>query len=554
MFVSKVKVFMKAGDGGKGIISFRREKYVPMGGPDGGNGGNGGNIVLLGDKSINTLSYFRYHRHFFAENGVNGSGSNCHGKNGEDTIIKVPVGTDIFLIEKIESDSTIYNSSPLNKDYNNDTDDSYNNNENIESHNYIIQNTLIGSINNEGESLILLKGGKGGTGNGGMATSVNRAPRETIPPEITETKELLLVLTLKTDVGILGAPSAGKSSLINCLSRANSIIGDYDFTTINPVLGQMYNSNISLMDLPGIIEGAHKGKGKGIEFLRHAEQCKMFLYVIDGKNNPIYHYEMIRNEVEKYGKKLHTIPYVIVINKTDLLQKEELENLQINLSKKINEDYEFNSKKPQEIIFISVKEKEGINNLITIIKNNFYEELLEEEESKTFEEEEKNINLPLINREILIDFYNSENEENNENENQWYDYVNFLKIIGEEILDYLQEKRGFSLILTDSINMKELNLKYRNIHKDTNVISLELEENEFFLGEIILCFNKIQEEYEHISNGEYKNFYEYLTYIYIHGILHLLAYDHINDDDMTIMLHKETEILNYLISNNYISF
>lgn len=488
MFVSKIKIFVKAGNGGKGAISFRREKFVPFGGPNGGNGGKGGDIIFLGDRSINTLAYFRYHRHFFAKHGEPGTGSDCHGKNGEDYIIKVPVGTDVYKNE-----------------------------------------ILIASINKNEEEVVISEGGKGGIGNGGMATSVNRAPRISIPPNLCEMEELLLILTLKTDVGLLGAPSAGKSSLINCLSRANSIVGAYDFTTNNPVLGQMYNSEISLMDLPGIIEGAHKGKGKGIEFLRHSEHCKMFLHVIDASKNPKEDYEMILYELEKYGNKLINIPSIIVLNKIDLLTDIE--------EKKLQEEF-------PEALLISTKTGDGLKILENKIKSFFnidneinIEDIHENEENLIINEEENK-------SEILIDFYEEEDE------NYWNNYVNFLRIIGEKILEYKNEKRKFSLILTTSKYMCQLNKQYRNKEQDTNIISLELENNEYMLGEIILCFNKIQEEYEALPEDSiYKDsFYRYLTYIYIHGILHLIGYDHMTDEETNSMENEEKKIFDLVKS------
>jgi GTP-binding protein len=484
MFVSKIKIFVKAGNGGKGAISFRREKFVPFGGPNGGNGGNGGSIIFVGDRSLNTLAYFRYHRHFFAKHGEAGTGSDCHGKNGEDYFIKVPVGTDVYK-----------------------------------------NGELIASINKDKEEVLISQGGKGGIGNGGMATSVNRAPRISIPPSLCEMEELILILTLKTDVGLLGAPNAGKSSLINILSRANSVIGNYAFTTNNPVLGQMYNSEISLMDLPGIIEDAHKGKGKGIEFLRHSEHCKMFLHIIDASKNPKKDYEMILYELEKYGNKLINIPSIIVLNKIDLLTPEEKQNLQ---------------KEFPEGLFISTKTQEGLNTLTNSIRNFFNLEDEEEIDNILEEKEEENLS------EIIIDYYSEEDE------NYWDTYKNYLKIIGEKVLEYKQEKRGFSLTLTTSKYMKELNQQHRGKNSDTNIISLELENNPYILGEIILCFNKIEEEYDNLPiDSKYSNsFYAYLTYIYIHGILHLLAYDHMTEEDTNLMELEEEKIFNLL--KNYI--
>lgn len=465
MFVSKVKIFVKAGNGGRGAISFRREKFVPFGGPNGGNGGRGGHIIFMADKSINTLSYFKYHRHFFAKHGENGTGSDCNGKNGEDFIIKVPVGTAIFNKEEI----------------------------------------LIGDLNKNKQELILFPGGKGGIGNGGMATSTDRAPRISIPPTTCEMQELKLILTLKTDVGILGAPNAGKSSLINVLSRANSMVGDYEFTTINPVLGQMYNTNISLMDLPGIIEGAYLGKGRGLEFLRHSEQCKIFIHLVDISKNPPKAYEMILEELNRYGHMLIHIPSIIVLNKIDLLSKAEV--------LKIQKDF------PNSIA-ISTVTGEGIDLLEEKLKEFFPPEILETKPPEVKESK------------ISIGYY----EENDEI--PWGPYYDFLKIIGERILQHKNEERGFSVLLTNYESMITLNETHRGKPQDTNVISLELEGNPYFLGEIILSFSKIAEEYERLKE-HYESFEKYLCFIYIHGILHLFAYDHLEEQEALIMEEQE---------------
>ena len=284
MFVSKIKIFIRAGNGGRGAVSFRREKYVPYGGPDGGGGGKGGDVIIKGDKSLNTLAFFKYHRHFFASNGENGMGGNMKGKTGENCFVKVPVGTALY----------------------------------DESGNFLIE------TQEDGREYILEEGGQGGIGNSKMVTSVDRAPRNTIPPKTRKMREINMILTLKTDVGLLGAPNAGKSSLINILSRANAVVGDYAFTTLNPVLGQMYDTSISLMDLPGIIQNAYKGKGRGLEFLRHSEQCKIFVHLVDISKQPELDYKMILDELEKYGNQLINKPSIVVFNKIDLVEEGDL--------------------------------------------------------------------------------------------------------------------------------------------------------------------------------------------------------------------------------------
>lgn len=471
MFVSKVKIFVRAGSGGKGVVSFRREKFVPFGGPNGGDGGKGGDIVFIADRSINTLAYFKYHRHFFAENGEGGSGSNCNGRYGKDLVITVPVGTNVFDAHHL----------------------------------------LLASLQTHKESIIVFKGGEGGVGNGRMATSTNRAPTTTIPPVKCEMQELLLVLTLKTDVGILGAPNAGKSSLTNCLSRANSVVGDYEFTTLNPVLGQIYDTQISLMDLPGIIEGANLGRGKGLEFLRHSEQCKMFIHLVDISNKPHEAYNMILNELYTYGNQLINTPSIIVLNKMDLVSPLERERIQ---------------KEFDNSICISTVTGEGIEELKQRIIDFF-----PQEEVKMQEVEEKG--------DIIITY------DEEKDEISWSKYYTFLHKVGKKILEYKGENRGFSVVLANSPAMIKYNELYRNKPYDTNVLSLELEDSPAFLGEIILCYNKIYEEYK-LYKPMYSSFEEYLSFIYIHGILHLFGFDHMSKEDEELMEEQESLYLELL--------
>lgn len=481
MFVSKVKIFVKAGNGGKGVISFRREKFVPFGGPNGGNGGKGGDIRFIADKSVNTLAYFKYHRHFFAEHGEAGSSNNCHGKDGLEYIITVPVGTAIF-----------------NKD-----------------------NELLFELTSHQQQIIIFKGGHGGIGNGKMATSTDRAPRISLPPGTCEMQEINMVLTLKTDVGILGAPNAGKSSLINTLSRANSIVGNYEFTTINPVLGQMYDSNISLMDLPGIIEGAHRGKGKGLEFLRHSEQCKIFIHLIDISKTPEIDYQMILQELEKYGNKLIQIPALIVLNKNDLLDLKSV----IKIKKQF---------KNKECFVISTVTGEGIEELKNRIKVFFP---IEEPINLINKEEE------LADDQVQISYYDEGDEL------YWDPYINLLRLVGDRILKHNNDKKILSLILTNTSSMIDLNKTHRQKEKDTNVISLELQNNEFCLGEVILSYNKIYEEYESFMEtniSKYSSFQEYLCFIFIHGLMHLYGFDHKNETEEALMTSKEEFYLNLM--------
>ncbi|OED45425.1 Obg family GTPase CgtA [Rickettsiales bacterium (ex Bugula neritina AB1)] len=290
MFVDRIKIFAKAGNGGDGSISFRREKHVPYGGPDGGNGGRGGSIFLKGNPHINSLEYFYYHPHLKGNNGEKGGRKNLYGKSGEDKIFNVPIGTSVY----------------------------------DENMNILLEI-------NDSNTYLLLKGGKGGIGNYDLKTHRNPTPKHNIPPEITQEKTLFLFLTLKFDVGLIGLPNSGKSSLINILSNANSVVGDYSFTTLNPVLGMLYNSSISIIDLPGIIENAHQGKGNGLKFLRHSESCKIFLHIIDISDDPLESYYKVRQELKFYKSEVFYKKHIIILNKIDKLTNKELEKIKNNI-------------------------------------------------------------------------------------------------------------------------------------------------------------------------------------------------------------------------------
>lgn len=317
MFVDKVKIFAKSGNGGEGAVSFRREKYVPYGGPDGGNGGKGGDILLKGNSTLNSLDYFYYHPHLLGNNGEKGCGKNLYGKGGEDKIFSVPIGTSIYDEEM----------------------------------------NLVLEINDD-QTYVLSKGGKGGIGNYNLKTHKNPAPEYKIPAEKTELKTLYAFLTLKMDVGLIGLPNSGKSSLINSLSNANSVVGDYSFTTLNPVLGILHNTTISLIDLPGIIENAHQGKGRGLEFLRHSEHCKMYLQVIDASHQPLKDFYQIRKELHQYKQELFDKDYMVILNKIDKITDDDL--------KVLKKQKEF-----KNAIFISCIKNKNINLLRNVLMNYF---------------------------------------------------------------------------------------------------------------------------------------------------------------------------------------
>ncbi len=286
-FLDQVKIYVKAGDGGSGSPSFRREKFIEFGGPDGGDGGKGGSVMLVSERNLNTLIDFRYQQHFKAERGRDGSGKNKTGRGGENLYLKVPIGTQVF-----EEDNK----------------------------------TLIFDFKKENEEFVAAIGGKGGFGNTRFKSSTNRAPKKFTKGAIGE--EFWIWLQLKTiaDIGIIGLPNAGKSSLLASLTSATPKIANYKFTTLNPNLGvAIYDDKeITLADIPGLIEGAHKGTGLGIKFLKHIERCKVLLHLIDiSEKNLVNSYSQVRDEMAKYSSELLKKQEIIVFNKTDLVDEEE---------------------------------------------------------------------------------------------------------------------------------------------------------------------------------------------------------------------------------------
>ena len=284
-FLDQVKIFVKAGDGGPGSASMRREKFVEFGGPDGGDGGKGASIILIAERNLNTLIDYRYTQHFKAEKGQNGMNKNKTGRNGKDLYLKVPIGTQI-----LEEDNK----------------------------------TLLFDFKNEKEEFVVANGGKGGLGNTNFKSSTNRAPRKFTKGTLGE--EFWIWLQLKTiaDIGIIGLPNAGKSSLLAAITNANPKIANYKFTTLNPNLGVATydNKEITLADIPGLIEGAHTGVGLGIKFLKHIERCKTLLHMIDiTEENLEKSYNQIKEELGSYSKELLKKKEVIVLNKVDLLDK-----------------------------------------------------------------------------------------------------------------------------------------------------------------------------------------------------------------------------------------
>ncbi|KTD16805.1 Obg family GTPase CgtA [Legionella jordanis] len=290
-FVDEAIIKVEAGNGGPGCLSFRREKFVPRGGPDGGDGGDGGSVFLEGAPDLNTLIDFRYQRHFKAENGQHGMGGNCTGKKGEDLIIPVPVGTLVYDIDSGE---------------------------------------LLGDIRKAGERLLIAQGGFHGLGNARYKSSTNRAPRQTTPGSAGEARHLRLELRVLADVGLLGLPNAGKSTLIRAVSSAKPKVADYPFTTLHPALGVVRISthkSFVMADIPGLIEGAAEGAGLGHRFLKHLARTCVLLHVIDVSpidgSDPVESAKVILKELEEYDPELLTKPRWLVLNKLDLVEEKE---------------------------------------------------------------------------------------------------------------------------------------------------------------------------------------------------------------------------------------
>ena len=301
-FLDQVKIFIKAGDGGSGSPSFRREKFIEYGGPDGGDGGKGGSIILKSERNLNTLIDYRYQQHFKAQRGEDGKGKKQTGKGGLDLYLKVPVGTQVF-----EEDNK----------------------------------TLIYDFKKENEEFVAAIGGKAGLGNTRFKSSTNRAPRKFTKGLLGEEFSIWLQLKTIADIGIIGLPNAGKSSLLAAVTSATPKIANYKFTTLNPNLGvAIYDDKeITLADIPGLIEGAHKGVGLGIKFLKHIERCKTLLHLIDiNDDDLITSYKQVRGELKKYSKDLVKKDELIVLNKIDLVDKKELKEKINILTKKIKKN------------------------------------------------------------------------------------------------------------------------------------------------------------------------------------------------------------------------
>lgn len=322
MFLDYVKIIIKAGDGGNGKVSFHREKYVPNGGPDGGDGGNGGDVVFVADKDINNLIDFRYQKFYRAENGKDGEAKNCTGKSAEPLIIKVPMGT---VVRDTESGKVVCD---LFKD---------------------------------GERYVVLKGGRGGKGNNRFAHSKRQAPSFSQLGEKTEEHRVTLELKTIADVGLVGFPNVGKSTLLSVLTSAKPKIANYHFTTLSPNLGvvEMYDDSFVIADIPGLIEGASEGAGLGHYFLRHIERVRVIVHIVDISGsegrNPVDDYHKINNELATYSDKLASIPQILVASKADMLE-----------DKSAIKDFE--KATGQKLYVISSITREGIEELLKVVK------------------------------------------------------------------------------------------------------------------------------------------------------------------------------------------
>ena len=322
-FLDQVKIYIKAGNGGDGSPSFRREKFIEYGGPDGGDGGKGGSVILKAEQNLNTLIDFRYQQHHKAERGENGAGQNRTGKSGEDLILNVPLGTQVF-----EEDNK----------------------------------TLIYDFTKISEEFVAAAGGKGGLGNTRFKSSTNRAPRKFTKG--TQGEEFTIWLQLKTiaDIGIIGLPNAGKSSLLASVTNANPKIANYQFTTLNPNLGvaSYDDKEITIADIPGLVEGAHKGTGLGIQFLKHIERCKSLLHLIDITSEDLKKsYQQVKNELKKYSNKLTKKRELIVLNKIDLIDEKEVNH--------IIKDFKKNTK--SEVIAVSTFNKSSVSKIKSKLLN-----------------------------------------------------------------------------------------------------------------------------------------------------------------------------------------
>lgn len=347
MFVDKAEIIVSSGKGGNGAVTFRREPYVPDGGPDGGDGGDGGDVIIAADNNLRTLMDLKYKRKYKAENGSDGMRRKKYGKKGKNLIIKVPLGTMV-----IDKDTGL----------------------------------LIKDLNAIGDSVVVAKGGKGGKGNVHFKSSTRQAPNFAESGELAQEREIILELKLISDVGLVGLPNVGKSTILSVATSARPKIANYHFTTIDPNLGivDFVDNSFVLADIAGIIEGAHKGQGLGLTFLKHIERTKILIHVVDAAGSegstPLKDYRIINNELKQYDDKLEKKVKIIAANKIDLLNFDDLDS---DILKNYNEFIEEVKKEGKIVVPISAATNKGIKELMGIALNKLEEQKIEEQNSDT---------------------------------------------------------------------------------------------------------------------------------------------------------------------------
>lgn len=347
MFVDKAEIIVSSGKGGNGAVTFRREPYVPDGGPDGGDGGDGGDVIIAADNNLRTLMDLKYKRKYKAENGSDGMRRKKYGKKGKNLIIKVPLGTMV-----IDKDTGL----------------------------------LIKDLNATGDSVVVAKGGKGGKGNVHFKSSTRQAPNFAESGELAQEREIILELKLISDVGLVGLPNVGKSTILSVATSARPKIANYHFTTIDPNLGivDFVDNSFVLADIAGIIEGAHKGQGLGLTFLKHIERTKILIHVVDAAGSegstPLKDYRIINNELKQYDDKLEKKVKIIAANKIDLINFDDLDS---DILKKYNEFIEEVKKEGKIVVPISAATNKGIKELMSIALNKLEEQKIEEQNSDT---------------------------------------------------------------------------------------------------------------------------------------------------------------------------
>ncbi|CAG37319.1 GTPase ObgE [Desulfotalea psychrophila] len=348
-FVDEAKFFVKAGDGGNGCVSFRREKFVPKGGPNGGDGGKGGDVIMVASSKVQSLIDFRYRSHFKAERGVHGQGRDMHGRGGKDCYMDIPVGS---VVKDSET------------------------------------GRVLADLSEEGEEFVVAQGGSGGMGNPHFSSGSNRTPRVATKGKLGEEKWLLIELKLMADVGLVGLPNAGKSTLLSKLSAANPKVADYPFTTLEPQLGMLHfpmRNSCIIADIPGLVEGAHQGVGLGHKFLRHVERTKILVHVIDASaDDPFSDYDIIGNELRSYKEELADRAKILVLNKCD----------EFDFDKDLLPDFiEARGLEPKNVLFISAITGEGVDKLVKligdIIDDMEYQELKQKREEERLQDLKK---------------------------------------------------------------------------------------------------------------------------------------------------------------------